>query len=124
MHVVRAVLNVVSMLAFFVGPSMTPPAGHRTLVYGSAVYRAAERAVPGRDVPLATLDGDLRRLLRRARNLAAGIADLRCRLLLVLVSSLLWSMALIDIKVLGRTDSSTTITAYVTVLMIPMTLVP
>ena len=44
--------------------------------------------------------------------------------LLVLVSSLLWSMALIDIKVLGRTDSSTTITAYVRVLMIPMTLVP
>ncbi len=31
---------------------------------------------------------------------------------------------LIDIKVLGRTDSSMTITAYVTVLMIPMTLVP
>ena len=76
LHVVRAVLNVVSMLAFFVGLSMTPLAGHRTLVYGSAVYRAAERAVPGRGVPLATLDGHLCRLLRRARDLAARLADL------------------------------------------------
>ena len=44
--------------------------------------------------------------------------------LLVLVSSLLWSMALIDIKVLGRTESTLTITVYVTVLLIPMTLAP
>ena len=56
--------------------------------------------------------------------LRPGFQALDTGALLVIVSSLLWSLALIDIKVLGRTKSSITITAYVTVLMIPMTLVP
>ena len=56
--------------------------------------------------------------------LRPGLQVLDSGALLVLVSSVLWSMALIDIKVLGRTESTLTITVYVTVLLIPMTLAP
>src|SRR6476619_4062357 len=51
--------------------------------------------------------------------LRPGFQVLDAGALLVIVSSLLWSLAIVDIKILGRTESSVTITAYVTVLMIP-----
>jgi drug/metabolite transporter (DMT)-like permease len=56
--------------------------------------------------------------------LRPGLQVIDAGAVFVVVSSLLWSVAMVDIKVLGRTESSLTITAYVTVLLIPMTLVP
>jgi drug/metabolite transporter (DMT)-like permease len=53
-----------------------------------------------------------------------GLQALDLGSLLILFSSVLWSAAMIDIKVLGRTESSRTIAAYVTVLLTPLTLVP
>ena len=42
----------------------------------------------------------------------------------MVLSSLAWAIALIFIKVLGRTDSSVTITVYMVLLMTPMSLPP
>jgi drug/metabolite transporter (DMT)-like permease len=125
LHMLRAVLNVVSMLAFFVGLSMTPLARATALSFTAPLFTALLSAL---------FLGEVFRW-RRWTAIFAGffgaLVILRPGLqafdfgsLLVLFSSFLWSMALIDIKVLGRTESTLTITVYVTVLLIPMTLVP
>ncbi|MDH3229068.1 MAG: DMT family transporter, partial [Alphaproteobacteria bacterium] len=44
--------------------------------------------------------------------------------LLVVLSSVTWAIALIFIKVLGRTESTITITTYMVLLMTPMSLIP
>src|SRR5215831_8263085 len=125
LHVMRSVLNVFSMLAFFIGLSMTPLARATALSFTAPLFTALLSAL---------FLGEVFRWRRWSAILAGffgaliilrpGQVGLDTGAVLVLVSSLLWSMALIDIKVLGRTDSSMTITAYVTVLMIPMTLIP
>ena len=56
--------------------------------------------------------------------LRPGLQVLDTGSLLILFSSVLWSVAMVDIKLLGRTESSRTIAAYVTVLLTPLTLVP
>jgi drug/metabolite transporter (DMT)-like permease len=125
LHMLRAVLNVVSMLAFFIGLSMTPLARATALSFTAPLFTALLSAL---------FLGEVFRWRRWSAIFAGffgalvilrpGLQAFDMGSILVLASSLLWSMALIDIKVLGRTESSMTITAYVTVLMIPMTLVP
>jgi drug/metabolite transporter (DMT)-like permease len=125
LHILRAVLNVVSMLAFFVGLSMTPLARATALSFTAPLFTALLGAL---------FLGEVFRWRRWTAIFAGffgalvilrpGLQAFDIGSLLVLFSSLLWSMALIDIKVLGRTESTLTITVYVTVLLIPMTLVP
>lgn len=125
LHILRAVLNVVSMLMFFVGLSMTPLARATALSFTAPLFTALLSALFLGEVFrwrrwTAILAGFLGALV----ILRPGLQVLDTGSLLVLVSSLLWSMALIDIKVLGRTESTMTITAYVTVLLIPMSFIP
>jgi drug/metabolite transporter (DMT)-like permease len=125
LHVLRAVLNVFSMLAFFLGLSMTPIARATALSFTAPLFAALLGAL---------LLGEVFRWRRWTAiicGFAGALVILRPGLkvvdvgaMLVVASSLLWSVAMIDIKVLGRTESSLTITAYVTVLLIPMTLLP
>ena len=44
--------------------------------------------------------------------------------LLALIASLVWGVALLTIKVLARTESSLTITAYMMILLTPISLIP
>lgn len=125
LHVFRALLNVFSMLSFFVGLSLTPLARTTALSFTAPLFTALLSALFLGEVFrwrrwTAIICGFIGALV----ILRPGIQALDFGALLVVVSSILWSMALIDIKVLGRTESSLTITAYVTVLMIPMTLLP
>jgi len=125
LHVFRAVLNVFSMVAFFVGLSLTPIARATALSFTAPLFTALFSAI---------FLGEVFRWRRWTAIflgffgalviLRPGFQALDTGALLVLFSSLLWSVALIDIKVLGRTESTLTITAYVTVLLIPMTFVP
>lgn len=125
LHVFRAVLNVFSMVAFFSGLSMTPIARATALTFTAPLFTALFSAV---------FLGEVFRWRRWTAIflgffgalviLRPGVQMLDTGAVLVLISSLLWSVALLDIKILGRTESSLTITAYVTVLLIPMTLVP
>jgi len=125
LHVFRAVLNVFSMVAFFIGLSLTPIARATALSFTAPLFVALFSAL---------FLGEVFRWRRWTAIflgffgalviLRPGLQALDTGALLVLFSSLLWSVALIDIKLLGRTESTLTITAYVTVLLIPMTLVP
>ncbi|MGE3066556.1 MAG: DMT family transporter [Hyphomicrobiaceae bacterium] len=125
LHVFRALLNVFSMVAFFIGLSMTPIARATALSFTAPLFTALLSTLILGEVFrwrrwTAILCGFLGALL----ILRPGFDRLDLGSLLVLCSSVFWSMAMVDIKVLGRTESSLTIAAYVTVLLIPLTLVP
>jgi len=124
LHVQRALLNVFSMLAF-IGLSLTPIARATALSFTAPLFTALLSALFLGEVFrwrrwTAILCGFLGALV----ILRPGLQTLDTGSLLIIGSSLLWSLAIIDIKILGRTESSLTITAFVTVLMIPLTLVP
>jgi drug/metabolite transporter (DMT)-like permease len=125
LHVLRAVLNVVSMLAFFIGLSLTPLARATALSFTAPLFTALLSALLLGEVFrwrrwTAIVCGFLGTLV----ILRPGLQAFDLGSLLIVASSLLWGLAIIDIKVLGRTESTMTITAYVTVLMIPLTLLP
>lgn len=125
LHVMRAVINAVSMVCFFVGLSMTPIARATALAFTAPLFAALFSALFLGEVFrwrrwTAILVGFFGALV----ILRPGLKEIDIGGLLVIISSLLWAIALIDIKVLGRTESSLTITAYVTVLLTPLTLVP
>ena len=124
LHFARAALNVVAMLAFFYALSMTPVVLVQALAFTSPLFTA---------VLAVLLLGE--RI--RARRLTAIVAGFAGTLLiirpgvqpfefgpaLVLASAAVWGYVLILIKSLSRTDSAVTITAYMVLLMSPMTLV-
>jgi len=125
LHALRAVLNVVSMLAFFLGLSLTPLARATALSFTAPLFTALLSALLLGEVFrwrrwTAIVCGFLGTLV----ILRPGLQAFDLGSLLIVASSLLWGLAIIDIKVLGRTESTMTITAYVTVLMIPLTLLP
>jgi drug/metabolite transporter (DMT)-like permease len=125
LHLLRAVINAISMVAFFIGLSMTPLARATALAFTAPLFTALFSALFLGEVFrwrrwTAIFVGFLGALV----ILRPGLHELDAGGLLVIFSSLLWAVAMIDIKVLGRTESSRTITAYVTVLLTPLTLVP
>lgn len=125
LHVQRAILNVLSMLAFFVGLSMTPIARATALSFTAPLFTALLGVVFLGEVFrwrrwTAIFVGFLGALV----ILRPGVDALDTGSLLIIASSLLWSVAVIDIKVLARTESSMTITAWVTVLLTVLTAGP
>lgn len=125
LHVLRAVINAVSMVCFFIGLSMTPIARATALAFTAPLFAALFSALFLGEVFrwrrwTAIFVGFFGALV----ILRPGLKEIDIGGLLVVFSSLLWAIAMIDIKVLGRTESSLTITAYVTVLLTPLTLVP
>ena len=102
LHVLRAVLNVFSMLAFFIGLSLTPIARATALSFTAPLFTALLSALFLGEVFrwrrwTAIVCGFLGALV----ILRPGFQALDPGALLVIGSSLLWSMAIIDIKVLG-----------------------
>jgi drug/metabolite transporter (DMT)-like permease len=125
LHLLRAVINAVSMVCFFIGLSMTPIARATALAFTAPLFTALFSALFLGEVFrwrrwTAILMGFVGALV----ILRPGLQVVDIGAVLILLSSVLWSMAMIDIKVLGRTESSRTIAAYVTVLLTPLTLVP
>jgi drug/metabolite transporter (DMT)-like permease len=125
LHLLRAVINAVSMVCFFIGLSMTPIARVTALAFTAPLFTALFSALFLGEVFrwrrwTAIFVGFVGALV----ILRPGLHAVDTGALLVLFSSVLWSIAMIDIKVLGRTESSRTIAAYVTALLTPLTLVP
>jgi len=125
LHALRAGFNVVAMLLFFTGLSLTPIAQVQALGFTAPLFASL----------LAVMLLGERMQLWRWSALIVGFAGALIIIrpgvqmidpgsLLVLGSAAVWSLAIIVIKTLSRTDSSVTITAYMVVLMTPLSLVP
>ena len=118
MHAIRGVLNICAMFAFFTGLSMTPIARVTALSFTGPIFMAilsvillGERIYLRRT--LAILGGFIGMLV----VLRPGVSEIDTGSLLVILSAMFWSVALIVIKVLSRTETSLTITGYMTIFL-------
>jgi drug/metabolite transporter (DMT)-like permease len=124
LHLLRASCNVVAMLMFFLALGMTPLAQVQALGSSAPLFTTV----------LAIFLLRERVRLRRWTALIAGFAgtlviirpglqDIDLGSILTIGSAAVWGLTLVIIKVLSRTDSAVTITAYMVLLMSPLSLI-
>lgn len=120
----RALLNVIAMLAYFLALTMEPLAKVVALTFTApliatvgAVLLLGEKVTRARYFALALgLIGALIILRPWAVEISTGS-------LLLILSSATWGIALVVIKVLSRTDSPITIAIYASLLQLPVCLI-
>lgn len=124
-HAFRNGIHLGSMMMFFYGVSLTPLATVSALSFTSPLFAALLAVV-------------LLRERIRARRIAAlvigfigaliiirpGFIELQPGSLMVLGSSFIWGVVMINIKALGTSESSLTSTAYMAVMMTPLSIIP
>ena len=123
LHGLRGILNIISMMMWFTAVGTTGLAQIAALSFAAplfatlfAMWILKERVPPLRWVVLACGFVGMLVILR------PGVAVLNTGALLVVGSATLWAATLMVIKVISRTDSSITTTAYMSVFMTPMAL--
>lgn len=124
LHMLRSVLNVIAMLAFFYGLTLEPLAKVVSLsltaplfaTLGAVVFLGERMSVHRWIALLVGLAGAL--IILRPGYQAVSLGGL-----MILLSNTVWSVALVVIKILSRTDTSITIALYATLLQAPLALV-
>jgi drug/metabolite transporter (DMT)-like permease len=124
LHATRGFLNVIAMFAFFYGLPITPLAMVNALGFTGPLF-ASLLAIPllGERLRAHRLAVIGIGVLGTLIILRPGIEAIHIGPVLILASSLAWSMALIAIKALSRTESSGTITMYMALFMTPLSLI-
>lgn len=124
LQALRGLLNTASMLLFYVGISLSPLATVSALSFTSPLFAALaafmvlrEKVTFGRVAALIIGFGGML-VVAQPTTLGFDLGTIA-----LLLSSLLWALVLIDIKVLARTDSSFTIIVYQLVYLAPLTLI-
>lgn len=120
-HLLRGVINATAMLMFFQALQTTPLAEVAALNFTAPLYASLMAFFILRE------GGRVRRSIAMAIGFAGALVILRPGFqeigtgpVLVLVSSAIWSSALLIIKVLSRTDSSVTISTYMVLVTTPI----
>jgi len=121
----RAVLHLSSMLLFFIGLTLMPLATTSALTFLAPLFAVLLAAIflkegftPRRVVALLVGFSGMLVIVR------PDPASLDTGALVLVGAALLWGAAIIVIKVLSRTESSATITAWMTLMMAPLALIP
>lgn len=124
-HALRVIINFASMAMFFYALSITPLAEVAALTFSApifatllAIFIFKEAVGLNRWVAIAIGFAGTVVVLR------PGFEAINHGALLAVGAALLWGTAVMVIKDLGRTDSPLTITVYMVLLLIPISLVP
>ena len=124
LHCVRAALNVVAMLCFFYALSITPVVLVLALAFTAPLFTAVLAVLLlGERIRARRLTAIVVGFAGTLLIIRPGLQPMELGPALVLVSAAVWGYVMILIKSLTRTDSAVTITAYMVLLMSPMTLV-
>lgn len=125
LHGVRALLNVVAMLSFFYALSIVPLAEVTALGFSAPLF-ATVLAIPilGEVVGWRRWGAILFGFAGALVITRPGVQALDLGHSLMLFATAVWGVALIIIKLLGRTESAVTITSYMLILMVPMSFIP
>jgi drug/metabolite transporter (DMT)-like permease len=125
LHALRGTVHVGSMLMFFTAVTVAPLATVAAMTFTAplfvtigAVLILGEKIRYRRIGALVMGFGGVMIVLR------PGFGDLELGALLALGSSLIWASALLMIKMLSRTESSLTLTAYMTLFLTPLSAIP
>ena len=121
LHMARSFFNVIAMLSFFYALSIAPLADVASLAFTAPLF-ASILAV----VFLKEIIG-FKRIIAIILGFVGAIvvidpvySSINNGHILTLLSASVWSISLIIIKILGRTESSVTITSYMVIIMIPL----
>ena len=124
LHALRGAFNLVSMLCFFYALTVTPLTEITALTFTAPIFAAA-LAVPILGERVGAL-----RWAAIACGFAGALVILRPGFttvgagpVLALIAAVLWAFALLAIKSLARTESSITITAWMMIMLAPLSLV-
>lgn len=124
-HFLRAAINVIAILTYFYAVTITPLAKAASLSFVSPLFATIFAILLLRE-PIRA-----RRMVALAIGFLGALIIIRpgteamtLGTILVLVSSAAWGLALIVIKVLSKTESAFTITAYASLLITPLSLIP
>jgi drug/metabolite transporter (DMT)-like permease len=125
LHLLRGLFNISSMLCVFYALSIAPLTDVAALTFASPIFATALAAfVLGEVVGIRRWSAILIGFLGTLVVLRPGFEGVSLGPLLALIAALIWGIALLVIKVLVRTESSLTITAYMMILLAPMSLIP
>ena len=120
----RGALNAAAMLMFFYSLSITPLATVAALGFTAPLFATLlAMLLLGEVVRLRRWTAILVGFAGALIILRPGIVEVGFGPLLVIGSSVVWAVALMVIKVLTRTESSVTITAYASIFLSPVALV-
>ena len=125
LHAVRAGLNVIAVLSYFYALSLVPLADATALSFTAPIITTVLaifffREFVGVRRWIAILIGFTGAFV----VLRPGIESVTVGQLLVLTYALFFAFALIVTKILGQTESSVTIITYVSLLMVPISVIP
>ena len=121
---IRGILNAAAMLMFFYGLSITPLATVAALGFTAPLFATVlAMLVLGEVVRLRRWTAIIIGFAGAMVILRPGVIEVGLGPMLILGSSVVWSVALMVIKVLTRTESSVAITAYASIFLSPVCLV-
>jgi drug/metabolite transporter (DMT)-like permease len=125
LHLLRGVLQSGSMLTFFYALTVTPLTDVTALFFVTPIFGAIFAVIFLKEqVGARRWAAILFGFAGTSVVLKPGSGPIDLGAWLTIASALLWALTAMVIKVVGREDSSVTITAYMTLLLIPFTLVP
>ena len=124
LHCVRAALNVVAMLSFFYALSITPVVLVQALAFTAPLFTSVLAVLLlGERIRARRLTAIVVGFAGALLIIRPGVQPFELGPALVLASAAVWGYVVVLIKSLSRTDTAVTITAYMVLLMTPMTLV-
>jgi drug/metabolite transporter (DMT)-like permease len=125
LHLLRASSNVVAMLMFFMALSMTPLVLVQALGFTAPLFTTVLAIfILGERVRLRRWTALMAGFIGALIIIRPGFQPIEVGALLTVGSAAVWGFTLITIKILSRTDSAVTITAYMVLLMSPLSLIP
>ena len=125
LHIYRSLVNVVAMFSFFYALSITPIAEVTALGFAAPIFTTILAALfLGEVVRLRRWTAVVVGFIGTLIILRPGFNEIGLGQLLVLNSTIFWAVALLLIKTIGRHDSSVTIITYMSLLQLPLSLIP
>jgi drug/metabolite transporter (DMT)-like permease len=124
LHALRGTIQIFAMLMFFTALSLSPLAKVSAMSFTAPLFATIGAIVfLGERIRMRRIMALLLGFAGALIILQPGVVELDPGMLLVLTSSAIWACAMLIIKVLSRTDSSVTITAYQGIFLTPLSLI-
>lgn len=124
LHALRGVLNSTSMMMFFTALAITPLAEATALSYTAPLFMTIGAVlILHEKIHVRRIAALVFGFVGALIVLRPGMVPIGLGPILVIASTVLWAGSMLDIKILARTDSSLTIATYMTVFLMPITLV-
>ena len=125
LHLLRTCLWLGAMTCWFTGVTLIPLTDAVALNFTAPLFATVLAAlILGEVVRIRRWTAVCTGLAGALIVLRPGFAEIGLGQLLILLDAMLWSSAMIVIRLLGRTESTTTIVSYMFILVAPISLIP